>query len=94
MARRNPVERRRGGPRPARGGVPMLRLYCCLCSRPMLQASVYIGAMPVGPKCAKRAGLVDLAKRKSGAVFPAVRRHVEKPGQPQTRDLFEEEVAA
>jgi hypothetical protein len=22
-------------------------------------------------------------------VFPAVRRHIEKPGMPQTRDLFE-----
>jgi hypothetical protein len=55
----------------------------------MRQASVMIGTLPVGPKCAKRAGLDELAKRKTGLVFPAQRRHIEKPGMPQTRDLFE-----
>jgi hypothetical protein len=67
----------------------MLKLVCCLCGRSMDQAAVLIGNMPVGPKCAKRANLMPLAKRKTGLVFPVVRRHIEKPGQPQTRDLFE-----
>jgi hypothetical protein len=70
-----------------------MKLYCALCGRPMDQAAVMIGAMPVGPTCAKRAGLMTLAKRKSGLVFPAVRRHIEKPDQPQTRDLFDEVAA-
>jgi hypothetical protein len=60
----------------------------------MDQAAVLIGNHPVGPKCAKRAGLMQFAKRKSGLVFQVVRRHVEKKGHPQTRDLFEDEEAA
>jgi hypothetical protein len=67
-----------------------MKLYCALCGRPMDQAAVLIGIHPVGPKCAKRANLLPLARRKSGLVFPVVRRHVEKPEQPQTLDLFGE----
>lgn len=66
-----------------------MKLYCALCGRPMDQAAVLIGSMPVGPTCAKRAGLMTFAKRKSGLVFPVVRRHIEKPNQPKTMDLFE-----
>jgi hypothetical protein len=60
----------------------------------MDQAAVLIGNHPVGPVCAKRAGLIPLSKKKSGLVFPVARHHVEKKGHPQTRDLFEDEVAA
>lgn len=67
-----------------------MKLYCALCGRPMEQAAVLIGSLPVGPKCAQRAGLMPLAQRKSGLVFPVVRRRIEKPQQPQTADLFEE----
>lgn len=64
-----------------------MRLYCALCGRSMDQAAVMIGNLPVGPKCAQRAGLMPLAKRKSGLVFPVVRRpRVPVPG---TMDLFE-----
>jgi len=55
----------------------------------MDQASVLIGTLPVGPKCAQRAGLTTLAQRKSGLVFSVVRRQVAKPKQPETLDLFE-----
>lgn len=67
-----------------------MKLYCALCGRPMDQAAVLIGNHPVGPKCAKRAGLIALSQRKSGLVFPVVRRHVERPGFPETMDLFQE----
>ena len=67
-----------------------MKLYCCLCGRPMDQAAVLIGAHPVGPKCAKRAGLLTLAHRKVGLVLPVVRRKIEKPDAPQTLDLFAE----
>jgi hypothetical protein len=70
-----------------------MKLYCALCGRPMDQAAVMIGSRPVGPKCAKRAGLMPLAQRKSGLVFAVVRRKVAKPQQPQTADLFEEAEA-
>jgi len=67
-----------------------MKLYCALCGRPMEQAAVLIGNHPVGPKCAQRAGLMPLAQRKSGLVFPVIRRRIEKPQHPQTPDLFDE----
>ncbi len=70
-----------------------MRLYCALCGRPMDQAAVLIGSHPVGPKCAKRAGLMELAKRKSGLVLPAMRWKVVKVQYPQTGDLFDEVAA-
>lgn len=67
-----------------------MKLYCALCGRPMDQAAVLIGSHPVGPKCAQRAGLMTLAKRKSGLVLPAMRWKVVKVRHPQTADLFDE----
>ena len=49
-------------------------MSCALCGRPMDHAAVQIGEYPVGPKCAKRAGLLQLARRKGGIVFPVVTR--------------------
>ena len=65
-------------------------MQCVLCGRPMEQAAVMIGEYPVGPKCAQRANLLPLAKKKTGLVFPVVRRHLAKPLVPTTLDLFEE----
>ena len=45
-------------------------MKCILCGRALLQAAVLIGAYPVGPKCARRAGLMPIAARKLGAVRP------------------------
>lgn len=56
----------------------------------MHQAAVLIGQLPVGPKCARRAGLIALANRKSGLVFPAHRIPTNRRPDPQTLDLFEE----
>lgn len=55
----------------------------------MDQAAVLIGTLPVGPTCARKAGLMPLAQRKSGLVFHVVRRRTERPRQPETMDLFE-----
>lgn len=65
-------------------------MQCVLCGRPMEQAAVMIGEYPVGPKCAQRANLLPLAKKKGGLVFPVVRRHLTKPEVPATLDLFAE----
>jgi hypothetical protein len=70
-----------------------VKLYCALCGRPMDQAAVLIGIHPVGPKCAKRAGLIEISRRKTGLVFPVVRRQVVKPQLPDTMDLFDEVAA-
>lgn len=71
-----------------------MKLYCALCGRPMDQAAVLIGTLPVGPTCARKAGLMPLAQRKTGLVIPVLRRKLVKPQHPQTPDLFEEEVTA
>ena len=65
-------------------------MKCCLCNRPLFTALVFIGAMPVGPVCARRAGLVDLARKKAGALrlFSVQTRAPRRDAR--TRDLFEE----
>ena len=66
-------------------------MRCAFCNRPMLQATVMIGAMPIGPTCARKAGLVDLARKKAGVLrlgrlgCAGLRRP-----DPQTLDLFAE----
>ena len=52
-------------------------MKCVLCGRGMLTPAVLIGAMPVGPKCARRAGLMPLAAKRTGMVAPGplYRRH-------------------
>lgn len=67
-----------------------MKLYCCLCGRPMERAAVLIGAHPVGPKCARRAGLVELSRRKAGIVFAAPGYKAAARQEAQTLDLFEE----
>ncbi len=66
-----------------------MKLYCCLCGRPMDRAAVLIGAHPVGPKCARRAGLMPLVHRKSGLVFAASGHKSAVRQDAQTLDLFE-----
>lgn len=64
---------------------------CALCGRITLDPAVLIGAEPVGPKCAARAGLLERRIRSRSVVVLPRRR---KPGAPvpagQTPDLFEE----
>jgi hypothetical protein len=50
----------------------MTPMRCVLCGRVTLTALVFIASHPVGPKCARRAGLVALAARNMGAVRPGV----------------------
>lgn len=65
-----------------------MKLFCCLCGRSMEQASVTIAGHPVGPRCAARAGLVELARRESGFVRLIVRK--QRTPKPKTLDLFSE----
>lgn len=66
-----------------------MKLHCALCGRSMDQAAVLVGTLPVGPKCAQRAGLMPLAKRKSGLVFQVMRKQIVRPKLPETIDMFE-----
>jgi len=45
-------------------------LTCALCSRPLQAAAVLIDTLPIGPFCARKAGLVKLAREKRGMVRP------------------------
>lgn len=69
-----------------------MRMQCCLCGRQMYRAAVLIGSHPVGPKCAKRAGLMSLVRRKSGLVFAANGQKTIVRQDAVTLDLFEVEV--
>ena len=40
-----------------------MTMHCILCSRPLSTAAMYIGAYPVGPVCARRAGLTQIAAK-------------------------------
>ena len=66
----------------------MLKLRCALCGRVTLDPAVLIGAEPIGPKCARRAGLLKLAKVKGGRVVPfkPSTNRVRRDGR--TLDLF------
>lgn len=70
-----------------------MRLTCALCGRPMDHPAVQIGEYPVGPVCAKRAGLMQLAHLKGGIVFPVVTRRpriqTPQPQLPLELDLLE-----
>lgn len=66
----------------------MLMMRCALCGRRMADAAVLIGALPVGPKCAVRAGLLDRARRGLGALRLGG-KVVRQPRQADTTlDLF------
>lgn len=69
-----------------------MKLRCALCGRPVLNPAVLVGREPVGPKCARRAGLVDLARKKVGQLsFPRVK--FKRPAPQENLELFEEEGA-
>ena len=38
-------------------------MTCILCSRPLRTAAMYIGAYPIGPVCARRSGLTQIAAK-------------------------------
>lgn len=62
-------------------------LICCLCGRSMSSANVFIGAMAVGPKCARRAGLTEKARKRQGALRMES-SHQAKNHDGKTIDLF------
>ena len=43
-------------------------MRCVLCGKPLSRPAVQVAGMPVGPVCARRAGLLALAVRGRGQV--------------------------
>jgi len=56
----------------------------------MLAAAVYVGALPIGPTCARKAGLLERARKKAGALRLAKPSIGLRRPDPQTLDLFAE----
>lgn len=54
-------------------------MICVMCNRPMLTAAIMLGGYPVGPKCAKKRGLIESKRRKKS----------EAERDERTMDLFE-----
>jgi hypothetical protein len=67
-------------------------MKCALCGRQTMPA-VYIGSEAVGPKCAKRAGLLALVGRRGSRVAGAIKAQSRKRGA-DNLELFPDEVAA
>ena len=65
-------------------------MNCAFCNRPMLAAAVYVGALPIGPTCARKAGLLELARKKAGALRLARYTAVVRQPDQETLDLFAE----
>ena len=65
-------------------------MRCAFCNRPMLAAAVFVGAMPIGPTCARKAGLLERARKKAGVLRLAGRAAVAHRPDPETLDLFAE----
>lgn len=63
--------------------------HCALCGRLTLNPAVMIGVHPVGPKCARRAGLIELSAKKTGIVFPIAGRKAVHKSDSKTLDMFE-----
>lgn len=45
-------------------------MICAFCNRSLKTAAVLVGSMAIGPKCARRAGLMPLAAKRAGQVRP------------------------
>ena len=65
-------------------------MRCAFCNRPMQAAAVFVGAMPIGPTCARKAGLLELARKKAGVLRLAWPSIGVRRADPQTLDLFAE----
>ena len=67
-----------------------MTLHCAFCNRPMLAAAVFVGAMPIGPTCARKAGLLELTRKKARVLRLARPSIGARRPDPETLDLFAE----
>ena len=65
-------------------------MRCAFCNRTMLAAAVFVGAMPIGPTCARKAGLLELARKKAVVLRLARPSTGPRRTDPETLDLFAE----
>lgn len=60
------------------------------CNRHLQAAAVFVGALPIGPTCARKAGLLERARKKTGALRLARTSIGARRAGPETLDLFAE----
>ena len=65
-------------------------MRCAFCNRSMQAAAVFVGAMPIGPTCARKAGLLELTRKKAGVLRLGRPCTTQRRLDPQTLDLFAE----
>lgn len=65
-------------------------MKCAFCNRHLQAAAVFVGALPIGPTCARKAGLLELARKKAGVLRMARPSAGQRRPDPQTIDLFAE----
>ena len=65
-------------------------MKCAFCNRHLQAAAVFVGALPIGPTCARKAGLLELERKKSGVLRLAKHSTAQRRPDAQTMDLFAE----
>lgn len=63
-----------------------MKMRCCLCGKPT-EPFAFIGAMAVGPKCARKANLTPKKATKGSAIRFV--KPVKRERGPETIDMFE-----
>lgn len=59
---------------------------CALCGRSMAVPAVTVGQMAIGPVCGRKAGLIELGRKKSGFVRIFTMKRIKEDDK--TMDLF------
>ena len=65
-----------------------MKMRCAMCGRPT-EPAVMIGTQAVGPKCARRAGLLAKKQPKGSSIRIVSYKAAARTSEPQTIDMFE-----
>ena len=68
-------------------------MTCILCSRPLRTAAMYIGAYPIGPVCARRAGLTQIAAKGRNKLLRPSSSNAARRGRDEGQMALDLEVA-
>ena len=66
-----------------------MKTRCALCGRLTFHPAVFVGVEPIGPKCARRAGLLDPKLKLKKPALGMTRHRSQAQRDGATGDLFE-----
>lgn len=69
-----------------------MKMRCALCGRGLSVAAVLIGELAIGPRCSRKAGLIEIGRKRQGAVRLHIKTQVVREDD-KTMDLFDEAAA-